>query len=269
MSVVLITGAGRGIGAATAAAAASAGFDVAVADIDGEAAQFVAETLHSRTRAVGLQHDVRDEQGWATLFDDVERLLGPVDILVNNAGMIHTGWARDIDGDQHKQMTEVNFLGPVYGTLEAMRRMQDRGGHIVTVCSMTSFLPLPGYSSYGATKHALRAFINTVAIEERASKVAFTLIHPPGVRTEMLEQEKRDPSSVAAFAEKSIEPEVIANAIVRSFKKRPVLGRPAEIVFPRLGGRFQRWVGAQAVLMRVAMPFVLASGRRGLKRAQE
>lgn len=266
MSVVLITGAGRGIGAATAQAAASAGYDVAVTDIDGEAARAVAKQLPNR--AISLEHDVRDEQGWATLFNEVERRLGPVDILVNNAGMIHTGWARDLTGDQHRQMTEVNFFGPMYGTLEAMRHMKDRGGHIVTVCSMTSFLPLPGYSSYGATKHALRAFINTIAIEERASRVAFTLVHPPGVRTGMLEQEKQDPSAVAAFAEKSVEPEVIADAIVRAFKKRPLFGRPAEIVFPTIGGRFQRWVGAQARLMRLAMPFVLASGRRGLKRYQ-
>lgn len=266
MSVVLITGAGRGIGAATAQAAASAGYDVAVTDIDGEAARAVAKQLPNR--GISLEHDVRDEQGWATLFNEVERRLGPVDILVNNAGMIHTGWARDLTGDQHRQMTEVNFFGPMYGTLEAMRHMKDRGGHIVTVCSMTSFLPLPGYSSYGATKHALRAFINTVAIEERASRVAFTLVHPPGVRTGMLEQEKQDPSAVAAFAEKSVEPEVIADAIVRAFKKRPLFGRPAEIVFPTIGGRFQRWVGAQARLMRLAMPFVLASGRRGLKRYQ-
>lgn len=266
MSVVLITGAGRGIGAATAQAAASAGYDVAVTDIDGEAARAVAKQLPNR--AISLEHDVRDEQGWATLFNEVERRLGPVDILVNNAGMIHTGWARDLTGDQHRQMTEVNFFGPMYGTLEAMWHMKDRGGHIVTVCSMTSFLPLPGYSSYGATKHALRAFINTVAIEERASRVAFTLVHPPGVRTGMLEQEKQDPSAVAAFAEKSVEPEVIADAIVRAFKKRPLFGRPAEIVFPTIGGRFQRWVGAQARLMRLAMPFVLASGRRGLKRYQ-
>src|SRR5699024_3690885 len=116
--------------------------------------------------------------------------------------------ARDLTNDQHRQMVDVNFFGPMYGTLEAMRYMKDRGGHIVTVCSMTSFLPLPGYSSYGATKHALRSFINTVAIEEHASRVAFTLVHPPGVRTEMLEQEKRDPSAVAAFAEKSVGPEI-------------------------------------------------------------
>lgn len=264
MSVVLITGAGRGIGAATAKAAAHAGYDVAVTDIDGEAARAVAKQLPNR--AIGLKHDVRDEAAWATLFNEVEHRLGPVNILVNNAGMIHTGWARDLNGDQHRQMTEVNFFGPMYGTLEAMQHMKDRGGHIVTVCSMTSFLPLPGYSSYGATKHALRAFINTVAIEERASRVAFTLVHPPGVRTGMLEQEKRDPSAVAAFAEKSVEPEVIADTIVRAFKKRPIFGRPVEIVFPTIGGRFQRWVGAQAFLMRLAMPFVLASGRRALRK---
>src|SRR5699024_385586 len=202
MSVVLITGAGRGIGAATARAAAQAGYDVAVTDINGDAARSVAEELPKNVRAIGVEHDVRDEEAWATVFRDVERQLGPVDILGNNAGMIHTGRARDLTNDQHRQMVDVNYFGHMYGTREGMRYMKHRGGHTVTVCSMTSFLRLPGYSSYGATKHALRSFINTVAIEEHASRVAFTLVHPPGVRTEMLEQEKRDPSAVAAFAEK-------------------------------------------------------------------
>ena len=135
MSVVLITGAGRGIGAATAKAAAQAGYSVVVTDVDGEAARAVAKQLPNR--AIGLEHDVRDEHAWTTLFQEEERQLGPVDILVNNAGMIHTGWAHDLTGDQHRQMTDVNFLGPMYGTLEAMRHMKDRGGHIVTVCSLS------------------------------------------------------------------------------------------------------------------------------------
>ena len=100
MSVVLITGAGRGIGAATARAAAEAGYDVAVTDINGEAARTIAEELPGNIRAIGVEHDVRDEEAWVTVFQDVERQLGPVDILVNNAGMIHTGWARDLTNDQ-------------------------------------------------------------------------------------------------------------------------------------------------------------------------
>src|SRR5699024_7062698 len=134
MSVVLITGAGRGIGAATARAAAQAGYDVAVTDINGDAARSVAEELPKNVRAIGVEHDVRDEEAWATVFRDVERQLGPVDILVNNAGMIHTGWARDLTNDQHRQMVDVNFFGPMYGTLPAMRSGQRRprrraGGH--------------------------------------------------------------------------------------------------------------------------------------------
>ena len=62
MSVVLITGAGRGIGAATAHAAAEAGYDVAVTDIDGEAARTVAEELPGNIRAIGVEHDVRDRK---------------------------------------------------------------------------------------------------------------------------------------------------------------------------------------------------------------
>jgi len=72
------------------------------------------------------------------------------------------------------------------------------------VCSNDSFLPLTGYATYGATKHAMRAgSITSVAIEERNGPVAFTIIHPPSVRTPMLAQEMADDSSVRGMTRAS------------------------------------------------------------------
>jgi NAD(P)-dependent dehydrogenase (short-subunit alcohol dehydrogenase family) len=256
MSVVLITGAASGIGAATAREAVRRGHRVAVTDIDLAGADRLAGRLGSAACAVGL--DIRDEAAWEAAFDTVASRLGPVEVLINNAGIIHTGYARQLSMAQHRHMVEVNLLGPMTGMMTALPRMRVQGhGHIITVCSMSSFLPLIGYTSYGATKHGLRAFHHSVAIEERGGPVTFSIIHPPGTRTPMLEQEMADPSSVITFAEKPLAPERVASVIVDAIVKKPV-----EIVHPALGGRVQRVAGVFPRLMRFAIPRVAAMAKR-------
>ena len=256
-SVVLITGAASGIGAATAREAARRGCRVAVADVDLAGAQAVA----TEVGGVAVELDVRSEGGWRRALDEVESALGPVDVLVSNAGIIHTGYARDLTLEQHRHVLDVNLMGAVTGILTALERMRSRGGQVVTVCSMTSFLPLQGYAMYGATKHALRAFHHALAIEERGGSVDFTIVHPPGTRTRMLEQEEADPSAVMTFAEKSVSAEEVATVIVDAFETRP-----AEVVFPAVGGRFQRLVGSQAALMHRALPIVERVARRNARK---
>ncbi|MDH6622661.1 short-subunit dehydrogenase [Streptomyces sp. LBL] len=256
MSVVLITGAASGIGAATAREAVRRGHRVALADIDIAGASLLATVLGSAACAVEL--DIRDEDAWEAAFDTVASRLGPVEVLINNAGIIHTGYARQLSMAQHRHMVEVNLIGPMAGMMAALPRMRTQGhGHIITVCSMSSFMPLIGYTSYGATKHGLRAFHHSVAIEEQGGPVTFSIVHPPSTRTPMLEQEIADPSSVIAFAEKSLSPEQVASVIVDAIAKKPV-----EVVQPALAGRFQRAVGVFPRLMHFAIPKVAAMAKR-------
>jgi short-subunit dehydrogenase len=254
--VLLVTGAGGGIGAAIAELALRNGYRVALADID-----FAA--VATRARAVGdaalaVELDIRDADAWQRAFDDVESRLGPVDVLVNNAGIIHTGNAATLTFAQHKDIVDVNLLGTIAGVLTALPRMNALGrGHIVNICSMTSFLPLAGYATYGGTKHAMRAFHHSVAIEELGGPVDFTIVHPPSTRTAMLRQEMADPTAHIAFAEKPYAPETIAAAVLRAIRRRSV-----EVVFPPVAGRIQRVAGVFPRLMRRVIPLVLASGRR-------
>jgi short-subunit dehydrogenase len=106
-------------------------------------------------------------------------------------------------------------MGPLTGTLAALRRFRAQGhGHIVTVCSMTAFLPFPGLASYAASKHALRSFHHAVAIEERHSSIDFTIVHPTATETPMLEQEALDESSAFAFVATSVSATFVAETIV-------------------------------------------------------
>ncbi|KUN82735.1 SDR family NAD(P)-dependent oxidoreductase [Streptomyces griseoruber] len=254
--VVLVTGAAAGIGAAIAAAAVGAGHRVLLTDIDEAAAQATATRLGGRAAAFRL--DIRDSEGWTKAFDAAEAEFGPVDILVNNAGVITTGNTRDLSLAQHRAMVEVNLLGTMTGVCTAIPRMTERGsGHIVTICSMSSFLPLPGYAPYGGTKHGLRAFHHAVALEERHGPLDFTIIHPASTRTGMLDQELNDPTAITAFAEKPVTPAEVARAVVETFRTKPT-----EVVFPALAGRVQQIAGAVPQLIRLLVPTIEAKGRR-------
>ena len=258
--VVFITGAASGIGAAVARIAIADGHRVVIADINADAARSLATELGPDATAAEL--DVRDPLSWSRAFDAAEARFGPVDVLINNAGIIHTGHARTLTTEQHRDIAEVNFLGPVIGFRTAFVRMGgSRPGHVITVCSMSSFLPMPGYAVYAGTKHALRAFHHSVAIVERGGPLTFSIIHPPSTRTPMLAKEMADPTMALAFAEKSHSPEEVARVIVDA-----IAGQPVEVVFPPVAGRFQRLAGSWPRLTRIAIPMAEATGRRNRDR---
>ncbi|MDX2834430.1 SDR family NAD(P)-dependent oxidoreductase [Streptomyces scabiei] len=257
---VLVTGAANGIGAAIAELAVARGHRVMLTDVDEAAVVSRARGLGPRAAACAL--DIRSSAEWTRAFEAAETAFGGVDVLVNNAGITHTGVARDLRQQQHRDIVEVNLLGTITGVCTALERMTAQGhGHIVNVCSMTSFLPLPGYATYCASKYGLRAFHHSVAIEERDGPLDFTIVHPPSTRTAMLEQEMADPSCAIAFAEKSYAPQQIARAVLDALATKPV-----EVVFPPLAGRVQRIAGVFPRLMRRILPVAEARGLRQRER---
>jgi NAD(P)-dependent dehydrogenase (short-subunit alcohol dehydrogenase family) len=259
---VVITGAASGIGAAAAKEAIGRRHRVAVCDINLAAAEALCTELGPNALAVHL--DVRSAEDWKRACNAVRERFGAIDVLVNNAGIIHTGFARDLSLDQHRDMVDVNYFGVLNGVMTALPLMREQGhGQIINVCSMTSFLPLTGYSTYGATKHAIRAFHHALVMEERDSPIRFSIIHPPSVQTPMLEQEMADASAVLAFAEKATAPEVLGRCINDAIDTSPV-----EVVFPPVGGRVQRLTGSNARLMHFIIPKVetLSAARKRLRR---
>jgi NAD(P)-dependent dehydrogenase (short-subunit alcohol dehydrogenase family) len=256
--VLFITGAARGIGAATAREAVARGHRVALADIDGAAALALAAQLGGP--ALGLALDVREPEQWRRALDQAWQHFGAVDVLVNNAGVVHTGYVLDVPFEQHRHTLEVNYLGNIAGVLAALPRFIAQGhGHLITICSLTAYMPFPSLASYAGTKHALRGFHHTLAWEYRAQPLHFTIVYPPAVETPMLQQEAQDDSAAAAFGEPPIAPEVMARAIVDAVRTRP-----REVAVPALQGWLLRAFGAFVWIMRIVLADLEKHGRKNL-----
>ena len=235
--VLLITGAASGIGAATAKLAASFGHAVVVADINDEGAKAVAAAAGAN--AVALHLDICDSAEWEAAFDEVWKRFGRLDVLVNNAAVVHTGYARDVALQKHEHTLATNFMGPLTGMLAALPRFRQQGhGHLVTICSMTAYLPFPGIASYAAAKHALRAFHHALALEERDGPTAFTILHPTSTETPMLDREAEDDAMALAFAGQSMAPERVAETIIKAIKSKTI-----EVFMPPERGKIVRVVG--------------------------
>jgi len=241
---LLITGGASGIGAATARLAVKRGHQVMIADTNAKGASSVARSIGRGASSIAL--DITSEAQWETVLDDVWTKLGGLDVLINNAAIVYTGNAIDVSIAHHQKMIDVNFMGPLKGTLAAVRRFQAQGsGHLLTVCSMTAFLPFPGLASYSAGKHALRAFHHALSIELRNAPLHFTIVHPTSTETPMLEQEACDDAVALAFARPSVTPEFVGEVILDAMDRRAV-----EVFMPPSRARFVRMVGTNPKALR-------------------
>jgi short-subunit dehydrogenase len=228
--VILVTGAAAGIGRAFARLAVKRGHSVMLADIDDRSAATLATELGPRASAFKL--DIRSPEEWQGALDATYTRFGRLDVLVNNAAVVFPGLTKDVPLARHRDTLEVNVIGPMLGILAVVPRFRTQGsGHIVTVCSMSAFLALPGIASYSASKSALRALHLALSLEERGSPIDFTLVHPGATETGMLDDEAQNGVAVA-FARPPARPEDIATILIKALKTRKI-----EICIPESRGR--------------------------------
>jgi NAD(P)-dependent dehydrogenase (short-subunit alcohol dehydrogenase family) len=237
---LMITGGASGIGAAIARRAVSRGDRVMIADIDIEGARKVAREIGEGAFAVEL--DITSPEQWERALDAAWRDLGRLDALINNAAIAHTGYARNLPIEAHRQTLDVNAMGPITGMMAVLPRFREQGsGHFVTVCSMTAFLPFPGLASYAAAKHALRAFHHGLSIEERHSPFSFSIIHPTSTETPMLEKEAASDEVPMAFYSTSVTADYVADVVLTAMDKKRL-----EVFMPANRARTVRLLGTDA-----------------------
>ncbi len=182
--VAAVTGGARGIGRATAQAFLERGMQVAVGDVDAEAAQRTAAQLGAGAIAVEL--DVTRRASVRAFLDETEARLGPLDVLVNNAGVMRLGPFVDEDDATTRLHVDVNCHGVLFGIKEALPRMLARGrGHLVNVASASARRAVPGGATYSATKHFVLGVSEAVRLELRGTGVEISCVMPAIVRTQL------------------------------------------------------------------------------------
>ncbi len=191
--VILITGASRGIGAATAILAAERGYRVAVNYLSNQqAAEIVVNTiLEAGGTAVAIQADVSKEAEILRLFNETERLLGPIDALVNNAGILETqARVEELDAARLERIFAANVIGCFICCREAVKRMSLRhggkGGAIVNVSSMASKHGSPDeYVDYAASKGAVDTLTMGLGKEVAAEGIRVNAVRPGVIYTDI------------------------------------------------------------------------------------
>ncbi|QJW91200.1 SDR family oxidoreductase [Spirosoma taeanense] len=185
--VVVVTGASAGLGRAIVREFAREGADVALIarGIDGlEGAKREVEACGGR--ALICQLDVADAEAIEKAADEIDATLGPIDVWVNNAMNSVFSPIRDMKAEEYKRVTEVTYLGQVYGALAALKRMQPRNrGSIVFVGSALAYRGIPLQSAYCAAKHAIQGFYDSLRAEllHDQSAIKTCMVQLPAMNT--------------------------------------------------------------------------------------
>ncbi|MEO9180539.1 MAG: SDR family oxidoreductase [Acidimicrobiales bacterium] len=185
--VAVITGASAGVGRATAQAFAQRGFDIAlIARGDAGLQAAVLEVEKIGRRALAIPTDIADFEQVDRAATLVEAELGPIDVWVNDAMATIFAPTWEVEPADFQRAVEVTFLGQVWGTMAALKRMRPRdSGSIVNVGSALAFMGIPLQSAYCASKFACRGFFESTRAEliHEHSNVRMSMVHLPAVNT--------------------------------------------------------------------------------------
>jgi 3-oxoacyl-[acyl-carrier protein] reductase len=184
--VAVVTGASKGIGAAIARHLAAEGASVVVnyASSKTGADQVVAEINGAGGRAVAVQGDVSKKADIERLFAETKQAFGQLDVLVNNAGIYEFAPLEQITEEHFHKQFNLNVLGLILTTQEAVKYFNPAGGSVVNLSSLVSTLAPPYGSVYSATKGAVDVITGSLSKELGARKIRVNAVRPGLVETE-------------------------------------------------------------------------------------
>lgn len=251
--VVVVTGASAGVGRATAITFARQGAAVALLARGIEGLQGAAREIEAfGGKALVIPADVSVAAQIDAAAARVEQELGPIDVWVNNAMVTVFSKAMEMTTEEYQRVTDVSYLGTVYGTLAALRYMRPRNrGSIIQVGSALAYRGIPIQSAYCAAKFAVRGFTDSVRVElmYEKSAIQLTMVQLAAFNTPQFEWARHrlnaEPKPLAPI----FQPELAAKAIVwcASHRRRELyVGFPAlktivgNKLFPGLADRMAR-----------------------------
>ena len=186
--VAVVTGASKGIGASIALHFAAEGAAVVVDYSSSKvgADRIVGEITGKGGKAIAVQADVTKEADIRRLFAEASTAFGALDILVNNAGYYEFLPLENVTAEHFHKLFDLNVLGMILVSQEALKHFGPAGGSIVNISSVTATSPLPGASVYSAAKAAVDAVTRSLAKELGPRNIRVNAINPGMVETEGL-----------------------------------------------------------------------------------
>jgi NAD(P)-dependent dehydrogenase (short-subunit alcohol dehydrogenase family) len=216
--VVMITGAAAGIGRATAQAFAKRGAHIGLlarGRVGLEGAKADVEKLGGR--GLVLVADVADDKAVEAAAEKLENEFGPIDIWINDAMASVFAPIMEMTPEEFRRVTDVTYLGYVWGTMAALRRMRPRNrGVIIHVGSALAYRGIPLQSAYCAAKHAIQGFTDSLRCELIHDKkdIHVCIVEMPAVNTPQFGWVKNKLPNKAQPVPPIFQPEVAADAIV-------------------------------------------------------
>jgi NADP-dependent 3-hydroxy acid dehydrogenase YdfG len=254
--VVVVTGASAGVGRAIAREFARHGARVGLLARSHDGLAGAARDVEQLGgRALAIATDVSDDHQVERAADQIERTLGPIDIWVNNAMVSVLSPALEMTADEFRRVTDVTYLGYVYGTLSALRRMVPRNrGVVVQIGSALAYRSIPLQSAYCAAKHAVQGFTESLRSEliHDRSNVRLTAVQLPAVNTPQFSWIRTRMPNHPQPVPPIYQPEVIARAVywVAHHRRREfAVGYPTvqailgDKFIPGLLDHYLAWVG--------------------------
>jgi 3-hydroxybutyrate dehydrogenase len=189
---VFITGAASGIGLAVATAFAQAGAKVAIADLDGAAAQRAAATFAGGD-GLGLACNVADEAALQAAIDAAVAKFGRLDVLINNAGIQHVSPIEDFPTERFRLMLDVMLTAPFVAIKRVLPTMKaQRYGRIINMASINGLVGFAGKAAYNSAKHGVIGLTKVAALECAAYGVTVNALCPGYVDTPLVRGQFED-----------------------------------------------------------------------------
>jgi len=184
--VAVVTGASKGIGASIAQHLAAAGASVVVNYSSSKegADRVVSEIVGKGGKAIAVHANVSKSEDIQRLFAETKKAYGKLDILVNNAGIYEFAPLEQITPEHFHKQFNLNVLGLLLTTQEAVKLIGPEGGSIINISSVVVSVTPPGGSVYSGTKAAVDAVTRTLAKELGPRKIRINSINPGMVETE-------------------------------------------------------------------------------------
>jgi len=265
-----ITGGASGIGLAMGRGFAGAGMNVVLADIERDALAAAVDSLRGTGPVHGVHCDVTDPASVEAAAEAAIAAFGNVHVVCNNAGVAAGGGIDDISLDNWRWVLDVNLMGVLHGvrTFLPHIRGHGEGGHFVNTASMAGMLNGMGFSPYAASKFAVVAMSEGLALQLAPFGIGVSVLCPGFVRTGISDSGRNrlqrygkpkplDPASpaaalvahIAGLVQAGIDPDVVAAKVLQAIRNDDLY----IFTHPEMADEVrQRFAGIEAALERAA-----------------